>query len=125
MSIILSNKHNTHQATGMYSAPLDLYPSLLIKTIAVYVLHSLFLIHENNEDCPIPAGFLTFSLYLAFPDNIQWHKVSRYFQQYGKRLQQRALFRIFTGFPHISYRKYEIHQNRCEDIIFYNEFLEK
>ena len=44
---------------------------------------------------------------------------------YGKRLQQRALFRIFTGFPHISYRKYEIHQNRCEDIIFYNEFLEK
>ena len=75
MSIILSNKHNTHQAKGMYSAPLDLYPSLLIKTIAVYVLHSLFLIHENNEDCPIPAGFLTFSLYLAFPDNIQWHKV--------------------------------------------------
>ena len=75
MSIILSNKHNTHQATGMYSAPLDLYPSLLIKTIAVYVLHSLFLIHENNEDCLIPAGFLTFSLYLAFPDNSQWHKV--------------------------------------------------
>ena len=27
---------------------------------------------------------------------IRW---CRYFQQYGKRLQQRALFRIFTGFP--------------------------
>jgi len=46
-----------------------------MKTIAVYVLHSLFLIPENNEDCLIQAGFLTFSLYLAFPDNIQWHKV--------------------------------------------------
>ena len=85
----------------------------------------MFLIHENNKDCPIPAGLLTISVYLAFPPKLQWHKVSRYFQQYGKRLQQRALFRIFTGFPHISYRKYEIHQNRCEDIIFYNEFLEK
>lgn len=59
---------------------------------------------ENNEDCLIQAGFLTFSVCFAFPDaTAQWHEVMQTFPFYGKKLQQRVLFRIPTGFPHISY----------------------